>query len=194
MVLRSALCETHGVHMSEDVQGFFKMLATSPKTVSLAAGVACAAPYFMRDTISLPDSYSGILLIASVFFLTLFAIQVVIVGFGWLRDAIHYRRRLKDRFEGLAFEELDLLAAFTVQQQHALYFPSDAPVLHRLFMRDMLTTIRSGGPLQSIELQDWARAVLDANPSLLKGADGVHLLEVSNKNIARYENGELGRY
>lgn len=107
---------------------------------------------------------------------------------------MNYKRGLKDRFKELAIEELDLLAAFTIQRQRALCLPRDAPALHRLFMRNMLITIRSRGPLQSIELQDWARAMLVENPSLLKGADGVHPLKISNQNIDRYENGELRRY
>jgi|GEM_PF-5617562 len=180
--------------MAEDVQGFFRMLATSPKTVSLAAGIACAAPYVLREQIDFPAPYLGLFTVASVFFLMLYLVLTLIAGVGFLAGVRQSRRRLTDLFASFTFEELDTIAAFVVQKQHSLYIPGDAPLVRRLLIYDVVTTLHTQADLQRFELADWARALVERRPSLLKGADGTVVARMSKENVDRLASGAYDRY
>lgn len=172
------------------MQGFFKMLATSPKTVSLAAGVACMTPYLLREKSGLPATYTGFFSVAAIFFLTLFAVLVVRACTDGLRESGRAKKARKARFEGLALEELEVLAAFVIQQVDSLFYPSDLVVISRLWRREMLVCLHTPDLIQRFEIADWARKELELDPSLLKGTDGAHAVSVSTDYFDRKKNGE----
>lgn len=179
--------------MAEEVQGFFRMLATSPKTVSLSAGVACAAPYVLRERIDFPAPYLGFFTVASVFFLMLFLVLSAIALARICVEGRRSERKLMDRFVTFTFEELDTVAAFVVQKQHSLYFPGDAPLVRRLLIYDVLTTLHTQAPLQRFELADWARDLVKRRPSLLKGAQGHIACQMSRRNVDEAVKEQFGR-
>ncbi|UAN04786.1 super-infection exclusion protein B [Achromobacter mucicolens] len=173
--------------MADEVQGFFRMLATSPKTVSLSAGIACATPFVLREQVEFPAQYLGFFSVASVFFLTLFAVLVVKGACAHVTTKRQLRLKLRSRFDALTYEELEIVAAFVVQAQHSLFFPGTAPFMKRLSIYDIVTTLPLHGPLQRFELAGWARDLVENDRTLLKGAEGNSALEASNANLKRQD-------
>lgn len=158
--------------MVDDVQGFFKLLLTNPKTVSLTVSIGLLSPYFAPHLIELDQPYralSGMLGVAFLGFFLLLSIRNAADLVGASRKE---KQRRREKIRQLSGDELNVLAAFVHHGRSVLVLPSNPPAVHHLWMKDILLSMQTGRGIQNFELSDWAREIIEADIGLLRGTTG----------------------
>jgi len=174
--------------MADDVQGFFKLLLTNPKTVSLTVAIGLLSPYVAPDLIELDQPYralSGMLGVAFLGFFLLLSIRNVADSVGASRKE---KQRLREKIRRLSGDELNVLAAFVHHGQAVLVLPSNPPAVHHLWMKDILLSMQTGRGVQNFELADWAREIIEDDIELLRGTTGDFWLQVDKQTREDLEN------
>ncbi|MFY2090298.1 super-infection exclusion protein B [Achromobacter xylosoxidans] len=171
--------------MSDDVQGFFKLLFTSPKTVSLAVAAGLFSPYLVPEIIQLAQPYKAFAGMAGIAFLTVFLLFAGTTLFGIFKGHRGKRRAARAAIEGLSGDELMVVAAFVNHDRQVLVLPVSQPAVHKLWLKNVLISLETNHALQNFELTSWVRTLVMSDPELLRGADGDAWVKVDEESRDR---------